>query len=57
MNNQQSEQGLIQKCSNCGFINKYTKEELEAVFPFSRETLICRNCLRTLSVNSWVVGE
>lgn len=39
-----------QTCSNCGKENKYSKKELDKVFPFSRERLICRHCNHTLSV-------
>lgn len=42
-------------CSNCGKSNEYTQEEIDKVFPFSRETLICKKCKRVLSRNSWFV--
>jgi len=40
------------KCSNCGKMNNYTKKELEEVFPYSREMLLCRYCNHTLSICS-----
>jgi len=43
---------MIQKCSNCGKDSEYTEEELKAVFPFSRERLICKHCNHPLSVCS-----
>ena len=44
--------GIKQICSNCRFINEYTKEELEKVFPYSREKLKCRGCGHVLSICS-----
>lgn len=45
------------KCSNCGKTSEYTKEETDAVFPFSREKLICNFCNKPLSVCSGVFVE
>lgn len=39
-------------CSNCGKKNKYSQKELDLVFPYSRETLLCKHCNHTLSVCS-----
>ena len=44
--------GIKQICSNCGSENKYTEEELEKVFPYSRERLKCRGCEHVLTVCS-----
>lgn len=46
-----------QKCSNCGEESEYTDEELEKVFPKSRERLNCKHCNHKLSVCSWFVDE
>lgn len=43
------------KCSNCGWLNEYSNKEINKVFPYSRERLICKNCKHTLSVNSYFV--
>lgn len=43
---------IILVCSNCGKGNEYTQEELDAVFPNSRERLICKFCFHSLSVCS-----
>jgi hypothetical protein len=48
---------IIQRCSNCGKDNEYSEEEVEKVFPYSRETLLCKHCNRTLSVCSGFVDE
>lgn len=40
-------------CSNCGFENEYKESEIEEVFPYSRERLICKKCNHALSVNSY----
>ena len=48
--------GQEQTCSGCGHMNHYTKKELEEVFPYSRERLICEKCGRHLSVCSYFGG-
>lgn len=44
------------RCSNCGKNSEYTQDELDEVFPYSRERLICKNCGHTLSVCSGFFG-
>lgn len=41
------------RCSNCGKENEYTQKQLDKVFPYSRELLICKHCNRTLSLCGW----
>jgi hypothetical protein len=40
------------KCSNCLATAYYPKEEIDNLFPFSREKTLCKNCGSTLSVCS-----
>ena len=41
---------ITMRCSNCGNYNDYIEKEVMEVFPYSRETLICKYCNHTLSV-------
>ena len=38
------------QCSNCSKFTIFEREEVEKVFPFSREILKCRHCYRSLSI-------
>lgn len=46
----------IQQCSNCGKKSEYTQKELDKVFPYSRERLLCKKCGNHLSINRWMFG-
>jgi len=38
------------QCSNCSKFTIFEREEVKKVFPFSREILKCRHCLKPLSI-------
>ena len=40
------------RCSNCYRYTEYSNTEITDEFPFSRERLICRHCMRPLSITS-----